>query len=104
MFTGLGEYYCICESGIKSYVAPEEAACNLSICRFVALWVMHASSFEKQPTGQVLLSDSTAGLIMDSLKTTDQNNVLLPSFLLLFKTWHLNYPQCNLATASESFQ
>ena len=40
MFTAVGEDYCLCEnSSIKSFVAPEEAACNLIKYPYPTQWL-----------------------------------------------------------------
>ena len=37
VFTGFGEYYCICEnSSIKPFATPEEAACILINCKWLS--------------------------------------------------------------------
>ena len=78
VFTGIGEHYCICEKwkSKKYLVAPKEAANNLlnylqwspPVAR------LHFGQCRHQIFGQALHFYNTHyGLIMDSLKTNNQN-------------------------------
>ena len=106
MFTGLEEYYNIWEkSTIKASVALEEAACNLI---YYLQWCHTVTRLNCGWSGCQDLNNSPLSLhsiwlIMDSLKTNDQNQYIrtrdiAPSISRIqppFKTLHLHYPWFN---------
>ena len=90
VFEGFGESHCICihiceKSSIMLFVAPDEAACNL----------IKSVQWKGGISGSAVFTSNIC--------PTVYRRAVFYTYKLLFKTWHLNYPECNSFWAKKGF-